>query len=377
VWGERNLSLGRIGGVEVRIGISWFVVVFLVTWSFWDRFDANPRFHGATAFVMAVAAAVLLLGSVLAHELAHALEARYRGVPVAGITLFLFGGVTETSMEARRPVDEFALTAVGPFTSLATGAVFGLVGVAAGRLGLDAPAAVFGVVGWLNVALAVFNLLPGAPLDGGRIVRAIAWRVTGDRIRATLIAAQAGRVVGTLIVILGLFEIFFVPAAFISGLWLAFIGWFLVGAAATEAAQAQLRRSVAQVPLRQLFARPIEPVPADVSVAEAVERWFRPLGRDAFLVADDSGRPVGVLTLDDVRGTAPERVTVRDVMRSLDDVTKLDADAPASAVLDALAHGGVIVVEDDGEPLGVATVRSLLAQLRHQKELEAVLGARR
>jgi Zn-dependent protease len=375
VFGEPKLTLGRIGGVEVRVGVSWLVVVALVTWSFWDRFDADPRFHGPTAFVMAVAAAVLLLSSVLAHELAHALEARYRGVPVAGITLFLFGGVTETSMEARRPVDEFALTAVGPFTSLATGAVLGLLGVTADRLGLDAAAAVFGVVGWLNVALAVFNLLPGAPLDGGRIVRAIAWRVTGDRVRATLIAAWAGRVVGSLILALGLFELFFVPAAFVSGLWMAFIGWFLIGAATMEAAQAELRRSLARVPLRRLVGRPVEPVPPDVSVAEAIERWFEPLGGDAFLVADESGRPVGVLTLADVRGTAPDRVRVREVMRSLDDVMKLDADVPASAVLDAVDD--VVVVEDGGQPIGVVTSRSLPARLRHQKELEAVVGARR
>src|SRR5207237_5474096 len=124
---------------------------------------------------MALAAAALLLVSVLAHELAHGLEARYRGIPVGGITLFLFGGVTET-LEARRPVDEFAMTAVGPFTSLAFGCGLGLVAVAADHAGLHSLAAVCGLVGWLNIGLAVFNLFPGAPLDGGRILRAIVWR---------------------------------------------------------------------------------------------------------------------------------------------------------------------------------------------------------
>jgi Zn-dependent protease/CBS domain-containing protein len=380
VFRERNLTLGRIGGVEVRVGVSWFVVVALVTWSFWDRFNANPRFHGATAFVMAASAAVLLLGSVLAHELAHALEARYRGVPVGGITLFLFGGVTETSMEARRPVDEFALTAVGPFTSLAAGAAFGLLSVVFRGVGLDAPAFVLGDVGWLNVGLAVFNLLPGAPLDGGRILRAVAWRVTGDRARATIIAARAGWAVGTLIFTLGLFQVFFVPSAFVNGLWMAFIGWFLVGAAATEAGQAQLRRALAHVPVRRLFGRRAETVPADVSVAEAIEGWFRPLGADAFLVADETGAVVGVLTLDDVRGAVPDR-PVREVMRSLDDVPRIQADASAVAALDALAPGGpgshVVLVEDDGQLLGVVTSRTLLTQLRRQQELESALGAGR
>src|SRR4051794_18079946 len=190
---NRGARLARIGGITVRADASWLIAVALVTWSFWDRFDNDRRFGGNAAFLMALAAAVLFFVSVLAHELAHALEARSRGVPVGGITLFLFGGATEMQVEARRPIDEFAFTAVGPFTSLTVGCLFGLLAVTADHRGLAEAAEVFGVAGWLNVGLAAFNLLPGAPLDGGRIVRAVAWKLTGNRPRAVRIAARAGQ----------------------------------------------------------------------------------------------------------------------------------------------------------------------------------------
>jgi Zn-dependent protease len=301
---RRGFPLARIGGIAVRADASWLVVVALVTWSFWDRFDHDPRFGGSAAFIMALAAAVLFFVSVLAHELAHALEGRFRGVPIGGITLFLFGGMTEMRVEARRPIDEFAMTAVGPFTSLTIGCLFGLLANAADHRGLAELAQVFGVVGWLNVGLTVFNLLPGAPLDGGRILRAIAWKVTGNRHLAVRIAAGAGQVLGGLLIAIGLFEVFFVPAAFVNGLWLAFLGW--------------------------------------------------------------------VLTLDDVRRVPPEargRVLVQDVMRSVDDLPWLEADTPASAVLDQLEADGVAVVFDDAEPLGLVTLPDVLTRLRRDEEL--------
>jgi Zn-dependent protease/CBS domain-containing protein len=370
---RRGATLVRIGGIAVRADASWLVAVALVTWSFWDRFDHDPRFGGSAAFPMALAAAGLLFVSVLAHEVAHALEARSRGVPVGGITLFLFGGMTEMPVEARRPIDEFALTAVGPFTSLAVGCLFGLVATTADHLGLSGLAEVFGVVGWLNVGLAVFNLLPGAPLDGGRIVRAIAWKVTGDRRKAARIAAGAGQVLGSLLFALGLFEVFFVPPLFTNGLWLTFLGWFLTSAAKSEMTMEKLRQTLAARPLRRFTARGFDPIPADATVDDAIERWFRLYDRGAFFVADQpSGPLVGVLTLDDVRRVPPEargRVLVRDVMRPIDELPWLDADTPSSAVLDQLEGDGVTVVFDDGEPIGLLTVGDVLARLRRDEEL--------
>jgi Zn-dependent protease len=378
--GERGLRLGRIGGVEVRADASWFLVVALVTWSFWDRFDAQGRFSGFAAMMMALGGAALFFASILAHEIAHALEARHRGVPVARITLFLFGGATETNLEARRPVDDFALTAVGPFTSLAIGAALGLVATAADAANLTSLAAVCGLVGWLNVSLAVFNLLPGAPLDGGRILRSAVWWVTGDRYRATRAAAQSGRVIGALLLALGLLQMFFVPGGFVGGLWFAFIGWFLMGAATAELAQAQLRQRLAGVPLRHLVQRQVAPVPADASVQDAIDRWFRVYDEDAFFVSDEWGRRIGVLLRDDARRVPPEaraRARVHDVMRALEAFPSRDARVSSDAVVDDLLADGVVVVVDGLNPLGLVTARGLLGQLRRDEELAAAPGGRR
>lgn len=374
----RGATLARIGGIAVRADASWLLAVALVTWSFWDRFERDPRFGGAAAFAMALAAAVLLFLSVLAHELAHAFEARFRGVPVGGITLFLFGGLTDMRAEARRPLDEFATVAVGPFTSLAVGCGFGLLATTADHAGLAGVAQVCGELGWLNVGLAVFNLLPGAPLDGGRILRAAAWKITGDRDKATRIAAGAGQVLGTLLVAFGIFEVFFVPGAFTGGLWLAVIGWFLVGAAKSESAAARLRRALDGRPLRRFAARAVDPVPPGATVDDAVDGWFDVFGRDAFFVAEAPGPLVGVLTLDDVRRVPADsrsRVRVSDVMRPIDDVPWLDAATPASAVLDRLQGDGVAVVFDDDEPIGLVTLRDVLARLRRDEELGRVPAA--
>jgi Zn-dependent protease/CBS domain-containing protein len=369
---NRGVRLASIGGITVWADASWLIAVALVTWSFWDRFDHDRRFGGNAAFLMALAAAVLFFASILAHELAHGLEARSRGVPLGGITLFVFGGATEMQADARRPIDEFAVTAVGPFTSLTVGCLFGLLAVTAEHGGLAEAAEVFGVAGWLNVGLAAFNLLPGAPLDGGRIVRAVAWKLTGNRPRAVRIAARAGQGLGGLLVVLGLFEVFFIPAAFISGLWLAFIGWFMVSAATSEANAEELRDRLAARPLRRFASRAVEPIPTDATVDDAVERWFRLFDRGAFFVAEGPGPIVGVVTLEDVRRVPPEardRVPVRDVMRSVQELPWLPADTPSSAVLDRLQADGAAVVFDDAEPIGLVTLPDVLARLRRDEEL--------
>jgi Zn-dependent protease/CBS domain-containing protein len=369
------VTLARIGGVAIRADASWAIVVALVTWSFWDRFDHDRRFGGSAAFLMALATAALFFGSVLAHEVAHALEAQRRGVPVGGITLFLFGGATEMSMEARRPIDEFALTAVGPFTSLTLGAMFGLAATAADHAGLTGLAEIAGVLGWLNTGLAIFNLLPGAPLDGGRIVRALAWKLTGDRDRATAIAGGAGQVLGGLLLALGLSQVFFVPTGFTTGLWWTFLGWFLMNAAGAERAEAGLRRALRGAPVRRFASRAVDPVPADASVPDAIDGWFRVFDREAFLVTEDPAPIVGVVSLDDVRKVPPEarhRLRVRDIMRSIDELPWVDADRPASAVLDQLVNDGVAVVFDDSTPMGLLTRRELLARIRRDQDLGAL-----
>jgi len=220
--------------------------------------------------------------------------------------------------------------------------------------------------------------LPGAPLDGGRIVRAIAWKVTGNRHLAIRIAAGAGQVLGALLVAIGLFQVFFVPAAFVNGLWLAFLGWFLASAASSEAKGEELRRTLGTRPLRRFASPAFDPVPTGATVDDAVERWFRLYDRGAFLVADEPGPIVGVVTVDDVRRVPPDargRVLVQDVMRPVADLPWLEADTPASAVLDQLEADGVAVVFDDAEPVGLVTLPDVLTRLRRDEELGRAAAA--
>jgi Zn-dependent protease len=247
----------RIGGVDIRVDGSWLVIAALVTWSLWAQFHS---------IAMGLAAAVLFFASVLAHELAHALEARHRGIEVRSITLYLFGGATEMASEVRRPGDEFAVTAVGPWTSLVLGCAFGLVAFAADRKGGSASSVgqVAALLAWVNIVLAAFNLLPGAPLDGGRILDSIVWRVTGDRVRARRISTGAGRLIGSGLIILGIAMSLFMGDGLFQGVWLALIGWFLM-----QAATAERSGPPVPAPLPPPSATPPSNPPADDVASEA------------------------------------------------------------------------------------------------------------
>lgn len=228
----RSFRLGSVLGIEIRIDISWFILFFLLLWTFSRGVfpQAYPGQPGWAYYAMALAAALLFFASLLAHELSHSVVARRRGVPVDGITLFIFGGMARTRMEPRRAGDEFIIAGVGPLSSLLIGALFGGIWLAGEAAGL--PVGVTAVAWYLalvNVALAVFNLLPGFPLDGGRLLRSAVWRLTRDLRRATRIATTGGRLLGLGLIAYGIWEAYHGQA--MDGLWLAFIGLFLQNAA--------------------------------------------------------------------------------------------------------------------------------------------------
>src|ERR671918_958490 len=198
--------VGRIAGIEIRIDSSWAVIALLITYSMYLRLSVlYPELSGGGAVALGILAAVLFFGSVLVHELAHALVAQARGIRVQDITLFLFGGATRAKVESRGPGDEFVIAAVGPLTSGVLAALFGVV-AGLGRNLLSGPmAGTFGYLAWTNLLLAAFNLVPGFPLDGGRLLRSAIWKATGGLPRATRIASLAGQVVGWLLVAAGVF----------------------------------------------------------------------------------------------------------------------------------------------------------------------------
>ncbi|MGH7483589.1 MAG: site-2 protease family protein [Longimicrobiales bacterium] len=270
-----SYSLGKILGFNVRLDASWFIIFFLLIWTFGTGvFPAVlPGRPEWVHLLMGVAAALLFFSSLLGHELSHSVVARAKGIPVRGITLFIFGGIAMTEREAETPGDEFQIAGAGPLASILISVLF--FAVAFGLRRIDAPAA-FGVVsiylGELNLLLALFNLLPGFPLDGGRLFRAVVWKTTGSLERATRWAAAAGAGLGYLLMALGVFEA--LGGAMLNGLWLVFIGWFLRNAAR---AGAPTRRPVAGAG-GEPFERRGPPGPADPEPRQ--DRQDPPLGRE-------------------------------------------------------------------------------------------------
>ena len=320
---------------------------------------------------MAAVAAVLFFGSVLAHELAHSLEARHRGVEVSGITLFLFGGATETSFDVERPRDEFALTAVGPLTSLVLAAAFGLVATYTAAVGLPVVPEVAGNLGWINVGLALFNLLPGAPLDGGRILRSAVWAVTDDRARAVRVASRAGQLLGWLIAAFGAFQLFFAPGGFLGGVWLLFIGWFLAGAASSELVHHRLQEALGDATVGDLVARLQLPTVAADTDLDAVAELLRERAEDAVAVTEGE-RTTGVLHLDDVVDVAADERGGRragEHATAVDRLPRVEVDTPVADALRQLADEQPFVVVDGGDVRGIVTNQQLQRVVQRTMQL--------
>ncbi|MFP5308870.1 MAG: site-2 protease family protein [Actinomycetes bacterium] len=362
----RAIRILSIRGIDVRVDPSWILIALLVVWSFQLRFSAGQP--TAVALVMAVVAALLFFASVLAHEAAHALEGQHRDAEVGGITLFLFGGVTEMHAEPERPRDEFAIAAIGPWVSLVLGALFGLVAALGDAFGAPAPVGeVAGVLGWLNVALAVFNIIPGAPLDGGRVLRAIAWAITKDRQKAIRIAAHAGAGVAGLILLYAFWTITTRPGALLSALWLSFIGWYILRAARAELAHSQVSGLLGGRTVAALVVVPAPRIPKDRALDAAADAMAAAPGFAAFPVVDASVHPdadlagadvLGALRLEDVRRMDPHDRAVRfagDVMVPVDDLPTVRLDTEVLELL-RLVQGGAGVVAVVGEDDRVRTV---------------------
>ncbi|WPW26626.1 site-2 protease family protein [Streptomyces atratus] len=353
--------LVRIAGV--RVGVHWSVLLIFGIIALGLSQGRLPETHPGRSWAVYWAAglctAVVFFASLLAHELAHAVVARRNGVEVDDIVLWLLGGVARLKGEASSPGAELRIAGVGPLVSLLLGALFTL---GAWLLYLASVSGiVVEMVAWLagiNVLLAVFNAVPAAPLDGGRLLRAFLWWRTGDRLRATAGAAAAGRVFGWLLVVFGL--IAFMRTGAFGGLWPALIGWFLIAAATAEGRQAQLRGVLAGVPVRD--AMTLEPltVSADTTVIGFLTGSRYRYRHSAFPVTDD-GAPVGLVTLDSARKVPQAEahaVTVSEVMVPLTQTIVVEPDAPLADLLPRMEPGAEhrVLVMDHGRLVGIVSL---------------------
>jgi Zn-dependent protease/CBS domain-containing protein len=369
--------VARIAGIEVRIDSSWAVIALLITYSMYLRVTlVYPDTPTGEAVALGILGAVLFFGSVLVHELAHALVSQARGIRVQDITLFLFGGATRARVESRGPTDEFLIAVVGPLTSGALAVLFGII-ASVGRDVLPTPlAGTFGYLAWVNLLLAVFNLIPGFPLDGGRVLRSAIWRATGSFARATRIASMSGQAVGWLLVALGVVSL--LAGNLAGGIWFAFIGWFLVQAARASYQELQLRHMLRGVEAEDVMARDLLRIPSELSLQDAVDDYFMRYDHGAFPV-EEQGRTIGLLTLRGVRRVPRDQWSsqrARDLMVPLGDQVVVAPHDRMDDVLSKLqdSEAGRVLVVQDGEVVGIITPSDLTRWLRRWRALDT--GAR-
>jgi Zn-dependent protease len=380
VFGGGSIQLARVFGIRIGVDVSWFFVLFLIIYSLTDYYrDVGA---GSDAFVLATVSALLFFLSILLHELGHAVVAIRNGIPISGIDLWLFGGVAKLERDTDSPGVEFRVAIAGPLVTLAIAALcfgFGalisspdetLEGAVYDETVTTQATAVLGYLMSINVLVLLFNLIPGFPLDGGRIARAIAWKITGDRNRATRFAALLGRGAGWLMVGVGV--LLFVQREYLAGIWLAFIGIFLAQAARSAQAQADFAGRIEHLRVGDVMdAEPVA-VPRDLPLDRAESEFFLRYGWPWFPVVDEGWRLVGVVSREAVSGVPePERPrrTISSVMARDDGDSGLRArvEDPLESVLgqESLGRlGAVMAVDRDGVLRGIVTVERLRRALR-------------
>jgi Zn-dependent protease/predicted transcriptional regulator len=355
-----SFRLGRLFGVPVAVHWSVLIIFALIVWSV----GANilPRSYPGHPFwaylIAGVSAAVVFFLGLLAHEVSHAVLAKRNGLEVNRITLWLLGGVAELHGEPRTPAADLRIAGVGPLVSLVIGLVFGGAATAlalSGQRGL-----IFGAIAWLagiNLLLAGFNLLPAAPLDGGRLLRAALWKWRGDRIWAAVTAARFGRFLGIALIAVGVWQ--FIVGAGFGGLWLALIGWFLTTAAGAEERQARTGRALAGVRARDVMTEHPRTVPPDMSVADFIDHYL-PTYRHSTFPLTEEDRPVGLATLDRIRQVPADQrhdTALRQIACRPEELVLVPPEEPLLDLLPRLngcADGRALVVSD-GHLIGIVS----------------------
>ena len=348
-----SIRLGRLFGIEVGLHYSWFLIALLITLSLTSQFQAKHHDWGdSVILVTAAMTAILFFAALLAHEMSHALVARSRGLSTRAITLFALGGVAQIEKEPEDPKTEFWVGIVGPFSSAVIGCGCLAVAAAAGwRLRGDPDTPVLAMLVWLgyiNLMLAAFNMIPGFPMDGGRVLRAVIWWITGNAVRATQLAARTGQTVALLFIAWGVFRFF--GGEGIGGLWIAFIGWFLLQAAGATYTTVKLTADLKSVRVSDVMTQECTLVDGNLNVQTFVEENLLRSGRRCFVV-EQQGHIAGLVTPHEIKQLERQKwpyTTLNDIMIRFE---QLHTVTPATPVMEALETMG----RDDVNQLPVVT----------------------
>jgi Zn-dependent protease len=357
---KSQIKLGRIAGIEIGLHYSWFIIALLIAFSLASHFHAlQPGWGESIIWVAAIVTSCLFFLTLLLHELAHSLVAKSRGLRVRAITLFALGGVSQIESEASDAKSEFWIAVVGPLTSLIIGGVLiGLARLTGNFQGTESGNPVGAILLWLgyiNVALASFNMIPGYPLDGGRVLRSIIWWANKDAQRATTLSAQVGQVVAGIFILYGLFR-FFVGANF-GGLWMAFIGWFLLDAARSSYAQVGIVVGLRDHSVSDLMQRDCGTVESYISVRDFVDQYLVHSGTRCFMVAQDH-HIAGLVTANDTARVPRanwDQTSVQSIMRPLTQLRSVPPEMPALKALELMGRENLnqLAVISNGELQGI------------------------
>lgn len=375
---QSQIKLGRIFGVEIGLHYSWIVIALLIVFSLAGHFrETNSQWGDGVILITAVVTGVLFFATIIAHELAHSVVAKSRGLPVKSITLFALGGVAQIEKEATDAKTEFYIAIVGPITSFVIGAVLLALSLAAGWAPMEtAKTPVLAMMVWLgyiNIALGLFNLIPGFPLDGGRVLRAIVWWVTKDPVRSTRIAARVGQAVALFFIVTGVYRLF--AGAGFAGLWIAIIGWFLLDAAGATYAQVEVSERLRGVRVGDIMARDCPTVEGRTNLQTFVEEFLLRTGRRCFIVVEGASI-AGIITAHEIKEVEPSLrpyKTVSDAMRPIHQLRTVTIDTPVTEVLETMGREDLnqLPVVSDGKLEGVISRGQVLRYLQTRMELRA------
>jgi Zn-dependent protease/CBS domain-containing protein len=368
-------QIGRLFGIPLRVHISWLIIFGLISWSLAAGYFPTqlPDLPVWSYWLKAIVAAAMFFVSIILHELGHSLVARHHGIGIASITLFVFGGVSQMKEEPSQARQELQIAIVGPVISLALAVLFGVLSALTATGGEPTPlGVVLSYLAAVNLLVAVFNMLPAFPLDGGRVVRALLWLRSGDAMRATQAAARVGRLLALGLMAVGVFRL--VGGNFF-GLWLMLIGWFIMQAGSASVAQASLQQALSGLRVRDVMATEVKTVPPDATLRDLIEDYFIRYTYGGYPVLNKDGRVVGLVTLHQLRNTPVEgRATTRveRVMLPLEASLVVDPGTPVADALDRMVRGGVgrLMVLERDRLVGLITANGIV----HLTQIRSSLG---
>jgi len=369
-----GINLFKVAGIQINIDVSWFIIFFLVLWSLSAGYFPRqfPDQSAQTYWGAGLVATLLFFFSVLFHEMSHSLMAQRCGIEISEIKLFIFGGVARLSEESKNPVTEFKIAVVGPLSSFVLAIFFWICHKLLGGLNFPLAQAVTGYLVWINVALGIFNLLPGFPLDGGRILRAILWYRTGSLSRATKWASDVGKGLAIALMVLGAIQIF--TGMLIGGLWLIFIGMFLRGVAEGGYQEVLMRQSLENVQVREVMIEDVVNVQPDLTVRELVTDYFLRYGFKGFPVMENN-KVTGVVSVAEIKNIhqANDQTTrVTDIMLSLDDTMVISPETSLVIAMRKMLTENIarLLVMENDQLLGMITKTGLMRFLEIKNILE-------